>query len=75
MVTGGLDDPQDWDKFYTGYNGTIDGVFIITGNTLAAVEKTFLHLVQPTFSNGGPTTGMRIVHTESGTVQQDDKEQ
>lgn len=75
MVTGGLDDPQDWDKVWTGYNGSIDGVFIIAGNSLAYVDDTFFGTVQPTFSEGGPTTGMKIVHTESGTVQQADKEQ
>ncbi|KAJ6155242.1 hypothetical protein N7470_005808 [Penicillium chermesinum] len=74
MVTDGLDKPEDWDKFYQGYNGKIDGVILVTGNTLKVVESTFLKSVQPCFSSGGPTTSMRVVHTEEGTVQQHDKE-
>lgn len=71
----GLDDQNDWFYQFKPTNGSIDGVFVVTGDSPETIDKTVKTLINPMFQVGKPGQSMQTTFSQDGEVLKDDREQ
>lgn len=71
----GLDDQQDWYHQFKPRNGSVDGVFIVTGDSDQTVKKTIESLIEKIFNVGVAGQSLQRIFSQSGNVLPDDREQ
>lgn len=72
---GGLDDQHEWFHQFKPHNGTVDGVFIVCGDSDDTVNKTITTLVEPAFQVNREGQSIQRLFTQTGHVLPNDIEQ
>ncbi|KAJ5461244.1 Dyp-type peroxidase [Penicillium daleae] len=70
----GLDDQQDWYHQFKPRNGSVDGVFIVAGDSDQTVKKTIESLIEKIFNVGVAGQSLQRIFSQSGNVLPDDRE-